>query len=175
MDTEIIKLYHCNEEKTINCFIEEDELIFSEHVQDDNWAGQGMYFWDNVGNALYWKKQKMSHVSPDENVLIAECMLFLDRDYFCDLTNFEEEKKFEKMIEKMSSHQISTNESLGQKIDFLCSKFGYKVIKLFGDYPSTPQTDFLNSRNVTNRIKVIYCIKRGCSDILKSRRLKDDE
>ena len=84
-------------------------------------------------------------------------------------------EKLEKMIEKMSSHQISTNESLGQKIDFLCSKFGYKVIKLFGDYPSTPQTDFLNSRNVTNRIKVIYCIKRGCSDILKSRRLKDDE
>ena len=86
MDTEIIKLYHCNEEKKINCFIEEDELIFSEHVQDDNWAGQGMYFWDNVGNALYWKKQKMSHVSPDENVLIAERMLFLYRmlNYICN-------------------------------------------------------------------------------------------
>ena len=33
-------------------FLKTNELIIS---KDTNWLGSGMYFWDNLSNAKYWK------------------------------------------------------------------------------------------------------------------------
>lgn len=54
---ENIKVYHCNDKQRCEKFLKEDNyLIWSE--EDGIWLGSGMYFWDNLSNAKYWKGEK---------------------------------------------------------------------------------------------------------------------
>ena len=55
----IIKVYHCNSEEKCNDFIIRKKLLESNHPYDSFWLGKGMYFWDNLGNAKYWRKEKL--------------------------------------------------------------------------------------------------------------------
>ena len=53
---QIIKGYHCNDLERTKKFVENKELIMTQ--EDGYWLGKGMYFWDNLSNAHYWKKEK---------------------------------------------------------------------------------------------------------------------
>lgn len=55
----IVELYHCNYESRVESFFKHKELRISHHKDDSEWGGTGMYFWDNEGNAEYWKNKKM--------------------------------------------------------------------------------------------------------------------
>ena len=50
-------LYHCNDEKRCLKFLDSDTYMIISN-EDGRWLGQGMYFWDNYGNAKYWEKVK---------------------------------------------------------------------------------------------------------------------
>ena len=51
-----VNVYHTNDRLKIENFLETSELIIS---KDTNWLGSGMYFWDNLSNAKYWKNEKL--------------------------------------------------------------------------------------------------------------------
>ena len=55
----MIKVYHCNSEEKCNDFIIRKKLLESNHPYDSFWLGKGMYFWDNLGNAKYWRKKNV--------------------------------------------------------------------------------------------------------------------
>lgn len=57
MESRII-LYHSDTEKKCEEFIaKKDALVLSNNLKDDIWLGDGMYFWDNRGNANWWKRK----------------------------------------------------------------------------------------------------------------------
>ena len=51
-----VNVYHANDRLKVENFLETNELIIS---KDTNWLGKGMYFWDNLSNARYWKNEKL--------------------------------------------------------------------------------------------------------------------
>jgi hypothetical protein len=68
----IIKVYHCNLSEKCNEFISENKLLESNHPYDSLWLGKGMYFWDNFGNAKYWKNEKLKK-DKTKNFKIVSC------------------------------------------------------------------------------------------------------
>lgn len=122
----------------------------------------GDVFWDNEGNAEYWKKQK------DGKADIFRCYVKFDaRNDLLDLTDLNVEKRLDQFIRLASKEpklQYLKKASIGDKIDFFCEKCNVKLVKFFGKYPKTSQTELLDSENrvqkLTNQVKVIYCVKR---------------
>lgn len=166
-----IPLFHCNVPTTIQ-FLEKKKLIISDHPDDNSWGGRGMYFWDNEGNAKYWKTQKEKHNLSTEILKIY--VSFNYEDDLLDLTDLEQERMLEKIIKFVSSSpktKYLSNADIGSKIDFFCEKFGVKLVKFFGKYPFTPNTSVINSDDekskLTNKIKLIFCIKEGNDDLIK--------
>ena len=51
-----VDVYHANDRLKVENFLKTNELIIS---KDTNWLGSGMYFWDNLSNAKYWKNEKL--------------------------------------------------------------------------------------------------------------------
>lgn len=159
----IVELYHCNYESRVESFFKHKELRISHHKDDSEWGGTGMYFWDNEGNAEYWKKQK------DGKADIFRCYVKFDaRNDLLNLTDLNVEKRLDQFIRLASKEpklQYLKKASIGDKIDFFCEKCNVKLVKLFGKYPKTPQTELLDSENrvqkLTNQVKVIYCVKEG--------------
>lgn len=172
-----IELYHCNDEKKINDFISKEEyLIISNHAADDKWAGKGMYFWDNKGNADYWHRDRISKF-PNSIFLIAKANIEYNEDTLMDLTDLEIEKLCNGIIEKMESMGVigaNNRDPLGKKIDFVSSVVGFKVVKVIGHYGATPQTDYLKRSKVNNKNKIIYCVKEGNFDIISERKVLGD-
>lgn len=52
-----IPLFHCNLTPIVAELLALRSVV-SNHPMDIYWEGDGMYFWDNFGNARYWKMQK---------------------------------------------------------------------------------------------------------------------
>lgn len=154
MDTKI-PLYHCNCE-SVASKLAKGQLVFSTHPDDDLWGGRGMYFWDNVGNANYWSKNK-----PNRTKIIRCVASFNSEDNLLDLTDNDVEFKFDKLLSLTDKHII--DKPIGKKIDYLCKSLDFKIVRFFGEYNSTPQTSLINDSNnpnkLTNKVKVIYCIK----------------
>ena len=166
-----VSLYHCNFEEQVNSFQKTRNLIISSHEEDDKWGGEGMYFWDNLGNAKYWEKEK-NKKNPDLAVSICRCQIKFDVDKdILDLTNLEAEQKFEYIIKFKSNAEKKNfaDAPIGEKIDFFCDFLSVKVVKFFGKYPKTPKTTAFNSddkfQKLTNKIKVIYCLKNQDYDL----------
>ena len=69
------------------------------------------------------------------------------------------------MLVKNQNYKYLKKASIGDKIDFFCEKCNVKLVKFFGKYPKTSQTELLDSENrvqkLTNQVKVIYCVKEG--------------
>lgn len=157
-----IPLYHCNYESTTSKLMD-GQLIISRHQSDDIWGGRGMYFWDNMGNAKYWSTQKPGSTK------IIKCVVSFDLEKdLMDLTDYEVESKFATLISMTGKH--IRNKPIGKKIDYLCDRLGFKIVRFFGEYNHTPQTDLINDtnkpNNLTNKVKVIYCIKKKANLIM---------
>ncbi len=58
---------------------------------------------------------------------------------------------------------------MGEKVDYLCEVLGCKLVRFSTYYPNTPQTELLKRSKVTNKYKVIYCIKPTHYDIIKKK------
>ncbi|MDO5078564.1 MAG: hypothetical protein Q4D67_02905 [Streptococcus minor] len=156
IDTKI-PLYHCNHESVISKLMN-GQLVVSSHPNDDIWGGRGMYFWDNFGNAIYWRKQK-----PNPTKIIRCVVSFNSEEDLMDLTDYEVESRFAKLL-SLTNRSLG-DKPIGKKIDYLCDKMGFKIVRFFGEYEHTPQTNLINDTNIpnklTNKVKIIYCIKNN--------------
>lgn len=58
MDGQALILYHCNKQEECLKFLNKQDYLISSQ-EDGIWLGKGMYFWDNISNARFWKREKL--------------------------------------------------------------------------------------------------------------------
>ena len=114
-----IDVYHTNDEFKIEKFLKTNELIIS---KDTNWLGNGMYFWDNLSNAKYWKNEKLRK-KETTNIKIIKGKIFLEK--LLDLTDEETARYIDDIwsfISKFSKIQKMKIEKaeLGRKLKIRC-------------------------------------------------------
>lgn len=179
-----VPLYHVDLQENNQRFCKGDSL--DQSIENGKWAGTGLYFWDNLGNAKYWIK---SHWKNDpEKASIVETQLKVDQNVFWDLTEPETVRNFESQIESISkfallnkntenhAELIKKTSDLGAVINLyykLLQDMGFStfsVIKIIGYYPFVRDTKYfkekidLKNRSfkiapVTIKSKTIYLIK----------------
>jgi len=112
-----IILFHSDEESKCKKFIEEENsLIISENSKDDIWLGKGMYFWDNKGNANWWKdKQESRNKNKRYSIVIVNAVL----DKLLDLTDFEVYMKMEELWQEICKLcNLDSNVPVGKNLIF---------------------------------------------------------
>lgn len=161
-------LYHVNTHEKIDNLLQTESLIISNHDADRDYAGYGMYFWDNRGNAKYWFNQKRRYENK-RNIGLLVVSVSYNSDELLDLMDLEQERLYMEIIQKMEGSGKFKSKYLGDKIDFLCKELNCKIVRVNAHYPSTPTTGLLSGSFVTNDNKVIYCIKESHYDIIKTK------
>ncbi len=167
-----IVLYHCNDEKRCQRFLKSDTYMIIS-PEDGDWLGQGMYFWDNLGNAKYWEYNKQRK-APDVKHLIIKARVSLEN--VLDLTDIEVCKSLDNLWNSLQAKykgkpNYDPKPRLGKKLNILYKSFpdfieNYKVIKVLGKYINTPPNGFIEYSPKEERIepilsaKVIYNVKR---------------
>jgi len=163
-----IPLFHCNLAPVVAELLALRSVV-SNHPMDIYWEGDGMYFWDNFGNARYWQMQK---ASPTQ---IVECSVEFDYEKdLLDLTDLEQERVLKRASERVKYIKYG---KIGAKIDYFCLCEGLKIVRCFGVYEKTPQTGLFKGKRVhlSNKVKVIYCLKARHDELLKEAFIRKDE
>lgn len=163
MESNIIG-FHTNTKDKIKNFIEKSIPITSE---DTTWLGTGMYFWDNLSNAKYWKNEKIrKNEGSEETIKIIKANIIIDD--ILDLTDSDICNSFNFMWNSISPSERSNikDNELGKKIDLMFKTYyefykDVKVIKCFGEYKNSKRNDldFLISTKLTLNAKTIYCVR----------------
>ena len=96
----IIPLYHVDKEDNNRRFKNDENIP---EATDLDWGGDGLYFWDNIENAKYWKKQK--NIKGYE-CNIAHAQLEITDDLILDLTTPESAQRFEETLSKFVSRKL---------------------------------------------------------------------
>ncbi|MBZ0323606.1 hypothetical protein [Enterococcus casseliflavus] len=171
-----VRCFHCGDEDSVNKFCENDEFLpISNHPYDNHWAGPGMYLWDNLANARWWKSTRRD----TSKRIISKCILEIDEDDLLDMTNSDLVEAMDGLVHiMMQSEQVPTSNEVGIKIAYIANYFDSKAIKLFGYYPSQEENAFIGEVNkskahVSMAPKVIYCVREGKFDVLKNRELEE--
>lgn len=176
----MLYLYHVNSreeiEKCVNSFKNGNPKLY---IAKENgfWAGTGMYFWDNYGNAQYWLKQ-----SKKKHPAILKARVTFDDKNILDLTDKSVLSAFQKKWLCIAKRlDVNPNVSLGKKINTIIEIFDgdIKLVKELGLYPSLREDKFLNLPvskprypHVTSKVRVIYCIKDV--SVLSNLRILDE-
>ena len=165
-----VNVYHANDRLKVENFLETNELIIS---KDTNWLGKGMYFWDNLSNARYWKNEKLrkketTDIKIIKGTIFLEKMLDLTDEetvrYINDIWNFI--SKFSE-IQKIKIEKAELGRKLDVIFDFykahLSKEFDYNVIKCLGSYKRNlmGNLDLFSESNLTLSNKIIYSIKES--------------
>lgn len=193
----VIPLYHVGEAKQNNKFVIGKEI--PESKVEENWAGFGLYFWDNLQNARFWEKSKFSD---GKKYTIVKSSLVVDENYILDLTNSDsvnkftyvlnmignfvtlrEEAKFEgplinaayKFLEEMKSIK---DEEINGWFSKWCLTKNFYVIKVIGYYPTESKINHFDVKDrkrpyPTIKSKVIYNVRK--QSLLKQRSLYNEE
>ncbi len=172
--------YHINDKDRCERFVNDDKyMIFS---NDTCWLGYGMYFWDNKANAKYWIAQKKRKEKNIQYIGQVKANIFIDK--LLDLTDEDVLNSFNRLWEQYcDKEKIDKNQPLGVKLDRLFDFFkfideSFKVIRVFGKYENSIETDFLiyqtkkdsSKVKLTNQIKTVYCVRNHeyvCNRILE--------
>ena len=175
MESKII-LYHSDEEEKCKEFIDkENTLILSGNSKDDIWLGKGMYFWDNMGNAKWWR-HKQCNRHPDKKYCIVAANAVLNN--LLDLTDYDVYMYLDKLwMQICQLCNLDPNVQLGGKLNFLFDTLGfeqeYDLIKVYGKYNNTPNKGFFRfdyntmKSEPTIAVKCIYSIRNVNSIIEK--------
>lgn len=171
-------LYHCNDKKRSLKFLSSDTyMIISE--EDGKWLGQGMYFWDNLGNAQYWKAEKQKKSPAEEFIIIKACV---SMEKVLDLTDTEIcemlAKVWDAWKDKVKITDCNEEVPLGKKLNIFYKQFPgfkdtYQVFKIYGKYNKTPRNSLFqynlssSTAEPTLAVKCIYNVK--CRDAIKQR------
>ncbi|WP_454206204.1 hypothetical protein [Peptoniphilus sp. Marseille-Q6390] len=160
----IISLFHCNEDTTINVvMLNINEIDLLRSFGNKDWLGTGIYFWDNLGNAKYWKRDK-ERKDKEKKYSILRVGVCLDNAL--NLTDPDVGKQFNNIINKISEiDPIIQKGGFGKKIDFLSRKSpeimgNYEVIIADVYYAKQTNRIFKNMRSylprLTDKNKRIY-------------------
>ena len=167
MESKIV-LYHSDNENRCKEFIaKENTLILSENSKDDIWLGKGMYFWDNRGNAKWWKRKQCNR-NPDTKYCIVAANVALDN--LLDLTDYDVYMSLNKLWKQVCDlSDLNSDVELGGKLNFLFDALDfaqkYDLIKVYGKYNNTSNKGFFKfdyqtlKAEPTMAVKCIYSIK----------------
>lgn len=155
--------YHANYYTKCDSFLE-GKFELSEDTQ---WLGTGMYFWDNLSNAKFWKKQKIRknpcHYAEEYKIVIAKISC---KDSF-DFTNQEERDSF-CFLWNIAKQKLSTEKILtmgfGQILDYVFFSFNFfdcSVVKSHADYSRNEENfDLFGKSDLSSTIKTIYSVRK---------------
>lgn len=156
--------YHANtKDKILNCLANKNLIEY----KDTDWLGKGMYFWDNIGNAHYWKNEKIRKEEGTE-IEILQANIYIDE--VLDLTDTQNLKFINNLWERFVSGNLKKDipqNQLGKRLDYLfeafSDKFSYGVIKAYGKYKTEHTTfySFFKGSNISIRNKIIYSVKKN--------------
>lgn len=167
MYEQILKLYHCNFSVNIAKAISSKDYLILKARDDRYWIGNGVYFWDNLSNAKYWKQDKERKMSlkNSNNIKFSICVGMVCLDKLFDLSDSDVRKKLEDYFENYyKTNPRLINKGFGEKINFLLKEKPeiidkFYVIKAHGNYPreSTKLYHFhRNKVGLTPKVKTIY-------------------
>ena len=164
--------YHCNDLDRCREYVE-NTLHMITAVEDGAWLGTGMYFWDTISNAEYWKREKKKK-DPHREYRIVKS--HLDLTNVLDLTDSMTYRQLERLW-KALSNRIGLDECpdsvpLGKKLNLLFEHTAlsrFPLVKVGAIYPKTPPCNFFGYDPMKNApqpfpsFKIIYCVKNdGC-------------
>lgn len=168
MDGQVLILYHCNKQEECLKFLNKQDYLISSQ-EDGIWLGKGMYFWDNISNARFWKREKIKRESNSQLSIVC---IKANGDRILDLTDLEVCNKIADIWIKLSEKgKIKfENEPLGKKLNVLYEIFPdfikmYPMIKIYGMYSKTPKNNLFSYDIRTQKAeptlisKCIYSIK----------------
>ena len=163
-----IFVYHCGRKEEVLSF-SKDEIAIIPSIEDDIWLGNGMYFWDNEGNANYWFRNRTKKF-PNEEFKIVKAILKLDK--VLDLTNKEHIKLCKNVMKKLreKGFDLFDDSQLGKNINVLFTETdlfsnSFNTVKIIGLY-NWEDDVFITSNNIkksnrpTANAKTIYCVKK---------------
>lgn len=175
-------VYHANTKEKIEEFIQ-GKLIISCHPNDDYWLGEGMYFWDNKDNAIFWNKRRHD----DKHTSIAKSQLSFDESDLIDLLDRSVRSILRKQIQEICNvvgidfdlYKNKPGAALNLLFNYLktVNEKTFKVVKGAGYYKNQPtyslivDNDNIKQAHVTGKIKLIYCVR---DDNLLSLKQVDD-
>ncbi|GAX04663.1 hypothetical protein IWT140_02306 [Secundilactobacillus pentosiphilus] len=149
----IYPVYHVGRKSDIKHFLE-DRRFLNASNEDGDWAGQGMYFWNNLSDAKYWLRGKKKR-HPNVNYQVVKATFSTSPDRLLDLSNLDDVRKFEDELRQMCEvvGEPLDLEARGANINLyfrLFSNFNvlpYDAVKIIGEYPQTPSTEVLFTRH----------------------------
>ncbi len=163
-----IPLYHVDLKENNELFIEGKNIPPSN--EDGEWGGKGLYLWDNLKNAEYWKRV---HWKKDwSKASIVKTVLRVQDSKILDLTEPMEVKEFEKSLIGIAQRaKNSKNLNVAKKANYILkyapkgyainyySEYletvfpdsSFKVIRLVGLYPSVNISNFFKDDLVLNK------------------------
>lgn len=159
-------IYHVNSLKNIETVVHSFDVHRPQLYvakEDGFWAGNGMYFWDNIGNANYWLR-----MSRKSNPVILKAKLTYASLNMFDLTDSETLSTLNELWPLAAKkYNVKSNVSLGKKINTISEFFNgnLKVVRELGYYPAKKEHAFvrqdidMQKPHVTTNAKIIYCIK----------------
>ena len=124
-------IFHTDKERNNEKFLKEKTLL--EANNERIWLGAGMYFWDNISNAQYWKRVKKYH-DKFSNYSIVRASLRCNLD---DLLNLTDEDTVNELQEYVECCKKIYYQKTGKKINLDAMdtgeiiNFAYKCSKLF--------------------------------------------
>ena len=142
------------------------------------WLGAGMYFWDNISNARYWKRQKSKKNKYEAFSIIGASL----RCNLNDLLDLTDKNVVQELQEYVNQCKKIYHKQTGREIDLDSMKsgeivnFAYECSKLFdngrsfqcvkgnglyhsksGDFIS--EQDYNKGVHLTSRSKTIYAVR----------------
>lgn len=132
-------LFHCNETDKIQLVLEDENKIdILKAHKDKYWIGTGIYFWDNLGNANYWKNDK---IRKNTNIKYSIVRVNVCLDNKLDFTDPDIRSKFNSILESLSGYDSLQKLGFGEQIDYFFENYGnfgnfalYEVIVADGYY-----------------------------------------
>lgn len=169
----IIPLYHVDEEHNNQIFKNGKDIPESSTPINDNWAGDGLYFWNNIENAKYWLNQKQRQNS-GRRYTIAHAQLEIDDSKILDLTTEEAANRFKSQLNVLSNrgfiekkvllNHIGAAINAYYKVFLRIGKPEFFVVKITGYYPNKKKkklfyTNF-SDPHVSFNEKTIYVVRK---------------
>ncbi|WP_099299692.1 hypothetical protein [Pediococcus pentosaceus] len=175
-------VYHANTEENVEKFIG-GSLIISQHPNDDYWLGEGMYFWDNKDNAVFWNKRRRD----SEHTAIAKSQLAYHDSDIIDMVDtsaiFKLRKQIQKICNILGLKFSQYKHKPGASLDLLArylkmnNRETFKLVRGAAHYDRQPtysitvDDDNIGRSHLTGKVKLMYCVR---DDSLLSLRQVDE-
>ncbi|GAO99815.1 alpha-mannosyltransferase [Fructobacillus ficulneus] len=172
-----IPVYHIDTNDRIDKYIKDE--IFLKSLEDGDWLGSGMYFWDNRANMNYWYRIKAKKF-PSKNFAGVQVQQNFLEEELLDLTDTETLSKilgYVDFIGKMRSSTADIEKHFGALLNALYKMielkpelfdFSFSVIRGSGMYGKTKirnnEKQLIDEKlttfpHLTAQVKTIYLFK----------------